>query len=457
MVLVMVSLLGTDLTDFTLGFWVLEQPKYSISDYSHIWFFEAAPGVLMALFIGSLIDRWDKKRIIIYGQLVAGIGSVTLMLLHYFGNLEAWHIMVVTGIGSIASTFVFTAFFISTTALVPKSKLLKAQGMTSGMFAVISMVVPAMAPVLYEAIGLNMVFLIDIVTFSISIIAFLLINFVVVEKSKEEFSLKNDWIIVKRFIKSKKGLIQLITFFFFIEFLTGFVDVLFAPLILDFSGKYELGIVTTVVGFGTLIGAIVMGSRNKISKPVRLIMTINIVVGIILSCLWIRVDLYVIGTLGMFVMMIFAMSEVLNDVFYQTVVPTKFLGRIAGFQEMLIGGAAPLSYLISGPLVKYLEKPTNNFFSELLSYFPGSTTTVAIMIVFAFSGISLIGVSLYFRKHKGVKNLDKLYELEQRKENDNNEEKEEGNELIIKKKESQGINEVKERTESEKDLASIEL
>ncbi len=414
--LIMVSLFGTDLTDFALSVWVLDQPEGSVSSYAIIWFFEAAPAVFLAPFIGSFVDRWNKKKMIIYGQLVAAIGSILLMLLYNIGELQPWHIMVVSGIGSVASTFVFTAFFVATTALVSKDKLIKAQGMTATLFAIIGMGVPILAPVLYKMIGMSNIFLIDVVTFSIAILAFLMINFVVVEQSDEEFSMKNDWKTIKNFLKKRKALVHLFIFFFGINFFMGLVEVLFTPLILDFSDEYVLGIVLTCIGLGTLVGGIIMGSTSSFKKPIQKITYVNIFVGVILALLWINVDIYVLAIGGMLVIMVATISDIINEAFSQTIIPVKMMGRLAGFEELVVGGAGPLAFLLSGFLVDTLKHFLKDLPPEVLGHFPGTITTPAIIGVFTIAGISLIIFSILYSRSKPVSELDKLYSFELEKE-----------------------------------------
>lgn len=413
--LIMISLLGTDLTDFALSIWVLKQPEGTITSYSMIWFFEAAPAVLLAPFIGSFVDRWSKKKIIIYGQVITGIGSIILMSLFYLEHLQPWHIMIVSGIGSIASMFVFSAFYVATTALVPKDKLIKAQGVSTAIYAAISIGVPVASPVLFKMIGMERIFMIDIITFLISILAFLIIRFVVVSKTEEEFNFKNDWKLVKEFLIEKKGLRSLLGFFFITGFLIGLIKVLFTPLILDFSNEYYLGMVLSAVGIGTVIGGVVMSTIKRIESPVKTIFNVNILVGIVLVSLWIDVNLYVLAIGGMLAVLLFTVSDIMNNAFFQAVVPTKMLGRLSGFVGLVIGASEPLSYMLSGIFVDYLNNIVSVIPKEFSNHFPGTTITISIILIFTISGLLLMIVSFFFQRNKKIKNLDALYQKKLKK------------------------------------------
>jgi len=435
----MFSLLGTELTDFCLGVWVLKQPNPSITSYSFIWFFEEAPAVLLAPFIGSFVDRWSKKKMIIYGQIVAGIGTLILMLLYNNGELKPWHIMVVSGIGSIASMFVFTAFYVSTTALVPKNKLVNAQGISLGLFGLVNVGVPMAAPVLFKVIGMDKIFLIDIVTFSVAILAFFMIQFVVVEKTEEKFSMKNDWKLVKGFLTEREGLVQLLVFFFIIHFLIGLVQVLFTPLILDFADEYAVSTIMTIVSLGMVVGALIMGGVKKFKKPIQKIMYANIFAGILIACLWTNVNTYGLAIFGMSIIILFTISDVINEAFYLAIAPVKLIGRLGGFEELLVGAAGPLAFLLSGILVDVLKNNFINLPKSIVNYFPGTNVTLAIMIVFTVSGVLLFLISLWFSRTKSIMKLDVMYDLEIEKS------KQKGNDEEIKKeKERQSMDKEKE-------------
>ncbi len=411
-VLIMVSLFGTDLTDFTLGIWVLDKFGESTSSYTGIWFFEAAPGVFLAPFIGGLIDRWDKKKIIIYGQLVAGLGSLSLLYLYSVGKLLPWHIMLVAGIGSIASIFVFRAFYVATVSLVSKDKLVKAQGISTSIFASIGIIAPIIAPYLYKLLGLDTIFLIDVVTFTVSIIAFLVVSFAVTEKSDERFNIRSDWKVVKGLLKEKKGLVNLFFLFFLVSFSMGLVMVAFAPLVLDFSTEYMLGNLLSVIAVGGLVAGIIMGSIKKINKPIRTILFINIIVGFILASIWLNFNLYTLGIAGFLVILFFTISESCNDVFYQVVIPSKMLGRLSGFEMLFVGAAEPLAFLLAGAFIDYFENALKGVSSDILGSFPGTIRTPAILILFLISGTILIIVSIIHLRNKKIKQLDVIYNEE---------------------------------------------
>ena len=408
-VLIITSLIGTGLTDFALSIWVLKQPSYSMSSYSAIWFFESLPGFLLAPFVGSFIDRWSKKKMIIYGQLAAGLVSLSLMILYSNDMLMPWHIMIASMFAALANLFVFGAFFVATTALVSKDKLMKAKGISGGMYAILSMGIPIAAPALYKLLGLRIIFLIDIISFIVSIIAFLLINFVVVAQSDEPLDFKEDWKMVIRFLREKVGYAHLIVYSFILSFFWAIIQVLLVPLILDFSDEYTLGIIMSVLGVGGLVGSIILSVYSGFKNPIRIALTIDIIAGVLILCFLIDISVYTLAIIGFILMALFTVSETINQVFYQTTVPPKKLARMAGVEGILSGGAEPLAFLLAGVFVGFMKNYTETLSPEIRTYFPGSINTISIIFVFIIAGIMIIFTTLFFIRKKSIKGLDVLY------------------------------------------------
>jgi len=407
--LLIVSLLGTDLTDFTLAVWILDQPEMSVSSYTLTWFFEAAPAVLLSIFIGSFIDRWDKKKMIIYGQLAAGIGSIILLILYWKQLLAPWHIMLVAGIGSISSTFVFQSFFVATKALVDKKELVKAQALLSMCYGILHVGVPVLAPVLYKLIGLGTIFFIDIISFTISITGFILLGSIVISKTTDSLNIRNDLRLVKEFILESVGFLYVLPFSFLGQFCLALITVLLTPLLLDFSDEYTLGIIYACIGVGGIIGSSIMAinKSKKYTKPANKVITILAVVGFLVMGFAISVNPYFIGTLALLVAILFSILGPLYNSLLLITIPEDLLGRFSGVVGFFVGISAPLAFLLSGFLIDILSELFKD--STYINFYPGSKITFSIVILFTIIGLFLMIVSLTFRNLKGIRVLDDLY------------------------------------------------
>src|SRR5258708_13606027 len=96
----MVSLCGSHLTSFVLGIWVYQQTR-SATRFSLIAFCAIVPEILLGPIAGAMVDRWNRRWVLIAGNLGAALCTFSLIifaLTNQFavqGRLAIWPIYVV--------------------------------------------------------------------------------------------------------------------------------------------------------------------------------------------------------------------------------------------------------------------------------------------------------------------------------------------------------------------------
>jgi len=124
----LVSLLGSGLTSFALGIWVLERSQ-SVTQYTLIILCASLPGVLVAPFAGALVDRWDRKWVMFFTDLGPGLITVTYAILLWHGQLHVWHIYIGAALNAMFGSFQWPAYISSITMLVDRSQYGRVNGM----------------------------------------------------------------------------------------------------------------------------------------------------------------------------------------------------------------------------------------------------------------------------------------------------------------------------------------
>ena len=61
----LISYVGSGLTNFALGVWVFQRTG-SVTQFALIAFFASLPGLLAAPFAGALVDRWDRRLVMLW-------------------------------------------------------------------------------------------------------------------------------------------------------------------------------------------------------------------------------------------------------------------------------------------------------------------------------------------------------------------------------------------------------
>jgi len=112
-----VTILGSGLTAFSLGVWTYEKTG-SVTEFGLVTLCAVAPLVLLAPLAGVLVDRWDRRRVMIASDTLAALSTLSLVLLHGNGQLQLWHVYLGVCVTSVASAFQESAFSAATTLLV---------------------------------------------------------------------------------------------------------------------------------------------------------------------------------------------------------------------------------------------------------------------------------------------------------------------------------------------------
>lgn len=73
-----VSGLGSSMTGFALVLWAYEQSRSAMS-VSMMSFCNYVPYVILSLFVGSFVDRHNKKTIMLVSDVVAALGSLAVL------------------------------------------------------------------------------------------------------------------------------------------------------------------------------------------------------------------------------------------------------------------------------------------------------------------------------------------------------------------------------------------
>ena len=409
LLLVLISSFGNALTGFTLGIWTLNHTTSTLS-YALISFSAIAPQILLSPFIGSFIDRWDRKITIILGQAIAGVGTLMLILLVDNDLLSDWSIILIVLVQSICNGFITQAYYVSTKFLVPKKLARKAKGIEQIGFAIVRILAPILAPIMLAIISLKGLLYIDLLTYFITVFVFLFFNFGESREEIKRVNLFKDSTIVFSYLKSEKGLVRILGYYFITNLPLGMASVMIAPLVLDFSNEITLSIVMSIGGIGLLSGGLFASFYKGIKNPVAAVFNLNIFIGLVLfSCVFLYINSVLLRIAAFVLAFSITIINVLINSFWHVIVPHELDGRVMGYRTIIMGSAILLSYLLGGIIVDFLILPIVKYFDfkHLTNSLPNKT--IAIMFLFSLLGILNTLVSIKYRKIKNIEKLDKLY------------------------------------------------
>ncbi len=407
------SILGSGLSSFALGVWIYQQTGQA-TPFTLTVLFGSLPRLLMMPFAGSLADRWNRRLIMILADTGAALGTVAIAFLLFFGNLQVWHIYIIVVFSSMFSAFQEPAYMASITMLVPKKDFARANGMTQMGQAIGSIVTPLLAGILFVAIGLKGVILIDLATFFLAVTPLFIVRIPqpkVEESSDGKKTVASDFAKGWQFISSRSGLLGLLLYYAMVNFLLNAVSVLAPPMILAVHSASVLGGVQAVIGVGMLCGGLLMSTWGgpKTRRIPKIIGFITLaVLGVTIAGLGASP---IFPGLGLFILLFFVpIASGTSMAIWQSKVPPEMQGRVFSVRSMISQSMMPLAFLISGPLADRVFEPlmrdggalANTFLGTLIGTGPGR----GIGLMFVISGVTAVVVSGFAYMNRHVRNLE---------------------------------------------------
>lgn len=162
------SIIGSQVAAFAVVWWLTQQTG-SAKVLAGLTIAQLLPQVFLGPFAGAFVDRWNRRLVMIaadgIGALLAGI----LALLFLSGNIQVWHIYVITFIRSLLGTFHFAAFQASTALMVPEDQLSRVAGMNQTLWGALNIVAPPLGALALSVMPFPAIMGIDVVTAMIAV------------------------------------------------------------------------------------------------------------------------------------------------------------------------------------------------------------------------------------------------------------------------------------------------
>lgn len=356
----LVSILGSSLSSFALGVWVYQRSG-SVTQFALVSFFFALPGLLVAPLAGAIVDRADRRWIMILSDTCSALITLAIALLLLAGRLEVWHIYLATIGASVIMAFQGPAHAASTPLIVPEAQLGRANGMAQIGGAISQIAAPVLAGALLALIQIQGIFVIDFVTFLFAVTTLLVVRIprppVSAEGAVAHGSLLREAAYGWTYLAKRPGLVGLLLLFAIANFLLSTVVVLVTPLILSVAGPVILGTVLSVGGVGMLLGSIVMSVWGGPKRRIYGVLGFMFLGGLFIALSGVRawVPLFIAAAFGF--LFTLPITNGCTMSIWQTKVAPDVQGRVFAVSDMVGGFTRPISFLIAGPLVDRVFEP----------------------------------------------------------------------------------------------------
>jgi MFS family permease len=356
----LLSLMGSAMTQFVLAIWLWEQTGEATA-LVLVGVFTGIASLLTHAIAGPVVDRLDRRLLIIGADLMVGLTTVGLLLLTVNDQLAAWHIYVAAALAGVFGTFHLLSFTASITLLIPKAHYTRANSLMSVAQYGSAVGAPVLAGLLIGPLGIGGVMLIDVVTFLFAIGTMLTITIPSVAQQRDKT--ETSWQAATfgfKYIWQRPSLRGLLFILFAFSLAESFGYPLITPMILARTGGDEvtLGVVLSTLGIGGVIGGLVVtvwgGFRRKIDG-VLIGLILTGLLGDALMGLGRGLPLWLVAAIGLEIFIPLVISS--NNAIWQTKVPPEQQGRVLAARNLIITLGDPLALLATGLLADNVFEP----------------------------------------------------------------------------------------------------
>ncbi len=366
----LLSMIGTGLTSFALGIWVLQQTG-SLTAFATISVMAVLPAILAMPIAGAVADRFDRRRVMLVADAVAGVMTAALIVLVATDGLEMWFIYAFAAVGALTGAFQRPAYLAAVAQLVPKRYLGQANSLVALGVNAGDLIAALAGGILIGLVGLAGVIAVDAVTFVVAVSVILVVRFPnrLFVRREEGFGreITRGW----QFIVARRQLVAMVVFFTVFNFLFAFPLVLVTPLVLANHSAAVLGAVTAAGGAGAVLGAIVMAVWGGTRRRALGMVGGTAVLGAAVLVVGLSPHPVLIGAglAGVYGSLLVLNAHWLSLI--QNKVGLELQGRVLATNQMMAMATMPLGFLLVGPLTAWVDGRVADDWPLVSSLFDG--------------------------------------------------------------------------------------
>jgi DHA3 family macrolide efflux protein-like MFS transporter len=357
----LVSLVGSQLTGFALGVWVYVV-THSVLMLALTQIAFSIPYVVLSPLSGVLADRWNRRTAMIVSDFGSGLAVLATAGLYFGGLLKPWMVIPINLWMAAFNTLMWPSYTAAITLLIPKAHYGRASGFMQLGEALPQIAGPMIAGALYVAIQLGNMALIDFATYLFSVVLMLLFVRIPSPRRTEDGkqgkgSLWKEMQFGWNYIIARKGLVSLLLFFMITNFVSGIMQPLFTPLILDNWKADVLGFLETIMGVGMLAGTILMSIWGGSKRKINTLLGSGIIGALFLAAVGLRASIPLLAVCGFGFMMMMPITNASSQAIWQSKVAPDVQGRVFAVRRAIAWSAQIIAPLLAAPLADYVFKP----------------------------------------------------------------------------------------------------
>lgn len=404
----LISNIGSGMTAFALSVYIYEKTG-SVSYVSLITLLSFMPSIILSPIGGLLADRYDRRLLMIIGDLFSGLGLVYILWNIQAGEKSIVPIFVGITFSSIFTSLLEPSYRATLTDILEEENYAKASGLIQAAGSAKYLISPVIAGMIFSVANIRVILLLDILTFiTTCLMIFLVRKSINSEKQnykKDSFKGLLEGLFI---IKENRGVYSLVIIMFFVCFFMGFIQILIRPMILATSSVKTAGMMESLCAVGLLIGSLWIGIAGIKKNYSKILAVACFFCGIFMSMTGVNENLAIIGISTFLFFSTLPFMNSCADVLVRVSVPNELQGRVWGIISLITQMGTVAAYIISGIMADYVFEPMfnkNGILVENIGIIIGTGKGRGIGFMLILSGIGMLIMAIVIWKNREIREV----------------------------------------------------
>ena len=404
----LISNIGSGMTAFALSVYVYKKTG-SVSYVSLITLLSFMPSIILSPIGGLLADRYDRRLLMIIGDLFSGLGLIYILWNIQAGEKSIVSIFVGITFSSIFTSLLEPSYRATLTDILGEENYAKASGLIQAAGSAKYLISPVIAGVILSVADIRVILLLDILTFITTCLMIFLVrksmNSETQNYKKDSFKGLLEGLFI---IKENRGVYSLVIIMFFVCFFMGFIQILIRPMILALSSVKTAGMMESLCAAGLLIGSLWIGIAGIKKNYSEILAVACFFCGIFMSMTGVNENLAIIGISTFLFFSTLPFMNSCADVLVRVSVPNELQGRVWGLISLITQMGTVAAYIISGIMADYVFEPMfnkNGILVENIGIIIGTGKGRGIGFMLILSGIGMLIMAIVIWKNREIREV----------------------------------------------------
>lgn len=404
----LISNIGSGMTAFALSVYIYEKTG-SVSYVSLITLLSFMPSIILSPIGGLLADRYDRRLLMIIGDLFSGLGLVYILWNIQAGEKSIVPIFVGITFSSIFTSLLEPSYRATLTDILEEENYAKASGLIQAAGSAKYLISPVIAGMILSVVDIRVILLLDILTFITTCLMIFLVrksmNSETQNYKKDSFKGLLEGLFI---IKENKGVYSLVIIMFFVCFFMGFIQILIRPMILALSSVKTAGMMESLCAVGLLIGSLWIGIAGIKKNYSKILAVASFFCGIFMSMTGVNKNLAIIGISTFLFFSTLPFMNSCADVLVRVSVPNELQGRVWGLISLITQMGTVAAYIISGIMADCIFEPMfnkNGILVENIGIIIGTGKGRGIGFMLILSGIGMLIMAIVIWKNGEIREV----------------------------------------------------